>query len=123
MLLGLLPRRRLGAVVAFLIAAGGLGAVLLHGYVDVGSFGPLRNMYDPIWCTEKTINAIAEAVVAVGALALLPAVPRHQTLRVELWGGRFRCPLRGGRPVLGPPAPWSTKYHQRAGRGPQPGPG
>lgn len=71
MLLVLLPRRRLGAVVAFLVAAGGLGAVLLSGYVDVGGFGPLPNMYDPIWYPEKTISAIAELVAAVGALALL----------------------------------------------------
>jgi len=28
-------------------------------------------MYDPIWYPEKTISAIAEAVAAVGALALL----------------------------------------------------
>ena len=71
MLLVSLPRRRLGAVMAFLITAGGLGAVLLFGYVDVGGLGPLPNMYDPIWYPEKTISAIAEAVAAVGALALL----------------------------------------------------
>jgi hypothetical protein len=71
MLLVLLTRHRLGAVVAFLIAAGGLGAVLLYAYVDVGGFGPLPNMYDPIWYPEKTISAIAEAAAAVGALALL----------------------------------------------------
>jgi hypothetical protein len=71
MLLVLLTRHRLGAVVAFLIAAGGLGAVLVYGYVDVGGFGPLPDMYDPIWYPEKTISAMAEAVAAVGALALL----------------------------------------------------
>jgi hypothetical protein len=71
MLLVLLTRHRLGALVAFLIAAGGLGAVLLYAYVDVGDFGPLPNMYDPIWYPEKIISAIAEAVAAVGALALL----------------------------------------------------
>lgn len=56
---------------AFLIAAGGLGAVLLYGYIDVGGFGPLPDMYDPIWYPEKTISAVAEAVAAVGALCLL----------------------------------------------------
>ena len=71
MLLVLLTRNRLGALVAFLVAAGGLGAVLLYGYIDVGGFGPLPDMYDPIWYTEKTISAIAEAVAAVGALCLL----------------------------------------------------
>jgi hypothetical protein len=57
--------------VAFLIAAGGLGAVLLYGYIDVGGFGPLPDMYDPIWYTQKTISAVAEAVAAVGGLCLL----------------------------------------------------
>ena len=71
MLLVLLTRHRLGALVAFLIAAGGLGAVMLYAYVDVGGFGPLPDMYDPIWYPEKTVSAIAEAVAAVGALALL----------------------------------------------------
>jgi hypothetical protein len=71
MVLVLLTRHRFGAVVAFLVAAGGLGAVLLYAYVDVGAIGPLPNMYDPIWYPEKTISAIAEAVAAVGALALL----------------------------------------------------
>ena len=71
MLLVLLTRHRLGALVAFLIAAGGLGAVLLYGYIDVGGVGPLPDMYDPIWYTEKTISAVAEAVAAVGALCLL----------------------------------------------------
>jgi hypothetical protein len=64
-------RSRLAAGFAFLIAAGGLGAVLLYGYVDVGGLGPLPDMYDPSWSTEKTISAIAEAVAAVGALCLL----------------------------------------------------
>jgi hypothetical protein len=71
MLLVLLTHHRLGALLAFLIAAGGLGAVLLYAYVDVGGFGPLPDMYDPIWYPEKTFSAIAEAVAAVGAFALL----------------------------------------------------
>jgi hypothetical protein len=71
MLLVLLTRNRLGAAAALLIAAGGLGAVLLYGYIDVGAFGPLPDMYDPIWYPEKTISAVAEAVAAVSALCLL----------------------------------------------------
>jgi hypothetical protein len=45
--------------------------LLLYAFIDVGGFGPLPDMYDPIWYTEKTISAIAEAVAAVGALCLL----------------------------------------------------
>ena len=70
-LLVILTRHRLAAMLAFLIAAGGLGAVLLYGYVDVGAFGPLPDMYDPIWYPEKTISVIAEAVSAVAAICLL----------------------------------------------------
>ena len=70
MLLVLATRRRLAAAVAFLIAAGGLGALLLYSYIDVGGFGPVPDMYDPIWYTEKTVSAVAEAVAAVGALCL-----------------------------------------------------
>lgn len=70
MLLVLLTRDRVAAAVAFLVAAGGLGAVLLYAYVDVGGLGPLPNMYDPLWYTEKTISAVAAAVAAGAALCL-----------------------------------------------------
>ena len=70
MALVLATRRRFAAALAFLIAAGGLGALLLYGYVDVGGFGPVPDMYDPVWYTQKTITAVAEAIAAVGALAL-----------------------------------------------------
>lgn len=75
MLLVLLTRHRFAAMVAFLIAAGGLGAVLLFAYVDVGGWGPLPKMYDPFWYPEKTISAVAEAVAALGALWLLVMPP------------------------------------------------
>ena len=69
-LLVLLAPHRFAAVVAFLIAAGGLGAVLMYGYIDVGSFGPLPDMYDPTCYPEKTISAVAETAAAAGALCL-----------------------------------------------------
>jgi hypothetical protein len=47
MVLVLATRRRFAAALAFLIAAGGLGALLLYGYVDMGGFGPVPDMYDP----------------------------------------------------------------------------
>jgi hypothetical protein len=61
----------LTAVVAFITSAGGLGAVLLYRYVDVGAFGPFPDMYDPTWYPEKTISAIAEGVVVLVALVLI----------------------------------------------------
>ena len=67
----LLTRTQIGVVVAFLVAAGGVGAVLLYQYVDVGAVGPLPNMYEPLSYPEKTYSLIAEAVAALAALALL----------------------------------------------------
>jgi lipoprotein signal peptidase len=95
----LLTRYRLGALVALLIAAGGLGAVLLYAFIDVGGFGPVPDMYDPIWYTEKTISAIAEAVAAVAALCLL------------LTSG-----ARGSRPERSPSR--SDRVRQTGGNGP-----
>ncbi|MEP7193645.1 MAG: hypothetical protein ABI903_12355 [Actinomycetota bacterium] len=71
MLAVLTSRHRLVVAFAFLVAAGGLGAVLLYGYFDIGGFGPLPDMYDPVWSRQKTISAIAEALAALAALCLL----------------------------------------------------
>jgi len=65
-------------VIAFLVAAGGLAAVLLYAYVDVGAIGPLPNMDDPTWPTEKTLSAVAEGAAALAALAHLGLVPRRE---------------------------------------------
>lgn len=54
---------------AFLVAASGLGAILLYRYIDVGTLGPLPNMYEPLWYPKKTTAAIAEGVATVTALA------------------------------------------------------
>jgi hypothetical protein len=69
-------RRRVAAGFALLIAAGGLGALLVYGYVNVGNLGPFPDMYDPLWYAEKTISAVAEAVATLGALGLL-LLPRE----------------------------------------------
>ena len=63
--------RRYTALLAFLISAGGLAAVLLYAWVDVGRIGPLPDMYDPYWSTEKAFSVAGEAVAAVASLALL----------------------------------------------------
>jgi len=74
-ILGTLVRpRRYTAAFAFLVAAGGLGAVLLYRYVDVGSIGPIPSMYEPVWYPEKTHSAWAEAIAAVAAAVLLAAL-------------------------------------------------
>jgi hypothetical protein len=50
---------------AGLVGLGGVAAVLLYRYVDVGAIGPIPNMYEPIWFPLKTRSAWAEAAVAV----------------------------------------------------------
>jgi len=67
----LLVRRRTSMAVALLVAAGGVAAVLVYRYVDVGAVGALPDMYDPSWYAEKTISAVAEAVAATAALIYL----------------------------------------------------
>jgi cytochrome c oxidase assembly factor CtaG len=78
MVLVLATRRRFAALVALLIAAGGVGAVLAYGFVDIGSLGPLPDMYDPTWSTEKVVSVVAEGFAALGALGLL-FLPRVNT--------------------------------------------
>jgi hypothetical protein len=59
------PRRALAWAVAFLVAASAFGAVMLYRYVDVGSLGPLPNMYEPTWTTPyKLMSAYAEGIGA-----------------------------------------------------------
>ncbi len=50
---------------AGLVGLGGVAAVLLYRYVDVGAIGPVPNMYEPVWYPLKTRSAWAEAAVAV----------------------------------------------------------
>ncbi|MBR7836531.1 hypothetical protein KDL01_24850 [Actinospica durhamensis] len=86
--LGIVVRgRRLEAAVGFLIAAAAVGAVLLYRYVNVGKLGPLPNMYDPAWYTEKTISLIAEAVAVLACAGLL-AVRQWQHRRARLDPGQ-----------------------------------
>jgi hypothetical protein len=65
----LAPWKRIAYLVAFLVAASAFGAVMLYRYDNVGSIGPLPNMYEPVWFTKKTVTAYAEAGAAVVALA------------------------------------------------------
>jgi hypothetical protein len=63
------------------LAAGATGfagvvAVLLYRYVDVGSIGPIPNMYEPAWFPEKLHSAYAEGLVVV-ACAARGLVPRR----------------------------------------------
>lgn len=79
-LLVLFGTRPLVWAYALLVAAAGLAAVLLYHYVDVGTVGPLPNMYEPAWYPEKTASAVAEAAATLTAAAgLLLARRLHLT--------------------------------------------
>jgi hypothetical protein len=55
--------------IAVLVAASAAAAVLLYTYVDVGSLGPLPNMYEPTWALPgKRASAFAETAATVLAL-------------------------------------------------------
>jgi len=72
-LLVLVWPRRSTWIAALLVAASALGAVLLYRYVDVGSLGPLPNMYENTWQVPgKVLSAWAEgAAVVLAGLGLL----------------------------------------------------
>jgi len=64
-----------------LVAAGSLGAVLLYRYFQIPQLGPLPSMYEPIWFTEKSLSAAAEAVAALACLLHLAAPSPHSAQR------------------------------------------
>jgi hypothetical protein len=69
---------------AFAVAAGGLAAVLLYRWVDVGPLGPLPNMYEPVWYSEKTFSAVAQAIAALAAAVLAARAVRASHARRPL---------------------------------------
>lgn len=77
----LLVRGRLVALVAVAVLSGGVFAVLLYRYVNVGALGPLPNMYEPFWYDDKTLSFWAELIGAVAALALFVTTHRVRSLR------------------------------------------
>lgn len=74
----LVRANRWTALLAVAVSAGGLGALLLYRYVNVGTIGPLPNMYEPVWYTDKQWSAAGEALATVAGLALIAlAWPRR----------------------------------------------
>ncbi|MYS20308.1 hypothetical protein GA0115240_118130 [Streptomyces sp. DvalAA-14] len=70
-LLVLFLRRPVGDIFAWLVAAGGLFAVLIYRYDDLGSIGPLPDLYEPIWTTDKKISAGSQVVTILAVSFLL----------------------------------------------------
>lgn len=65
-------------VLAFLVAGAGTAAVVLYAVVDVGALGPVPDMYDASWYTEKTVSLVAEAIATVAAATLLLGRAPHK---------------------------------------------
>jgi hypothetical protein len=64
---------------ALAVAASALAAVLLYRYVDVGSLGPLPDMYENTWQVPgKLLSAYAEAA-AIGLAGLGLLIYRTRT--------------------------------------------
>jgi hypothetical protein len=57
---------------AWLVAASAAGGMLLYRYHDPGFLGPLPDMYEPFWFTEKVLAGAAEGVaVTTSTMGLL----------------------------------------------------
>jgi hypothetical protein len=77
-------RRPVFALIAFLVAGGGLVPLLVYRYYDIGAIGPLPSMYEPAWYPDKTHTCIAQAISAAAALVLLAVlVVRGRRTRTE----------------------------------------
>jgi hypothetical protein len=82
-------RRPATDLLALSVAAGGVVAVLLYRYVEVGPIGPLPSMYEPVWYAEKSLSLAAEAVAATAAFAVLVlGMRRAENSRVDHKGHR-----------------------------------
>lgn len=75
----LLLNSRLTSALAALVAGSAFAAVMVSVYVDLGSIGPLPDLYEPAWYPTKTTSAVAEAIATVAAIALLVTqIVRHR---------------------------------------------
>ena len=61
----------LSSAFALAVTGGGAFALLLYRYDNVGKLGPIPNMYEPVWFTEKEWALAGELVALAAAAALL----------------------------------------------------
>ena len=61
-LLVVLVAWRIVWVLTFAVAASAFAAVMLYAHYDIHAIGPIPDMYEPLWYSEKTLAATAEAV-------------------------------------------------------------
>jgi len=67
----LVQGNRLAWLALGVVAAASLAALLLSTWVTIPSIGPLPEIHDPIWYTEKTLAAISAGIATLAAIAAL----------------------------------------------------
>lgn len=78
---------------AVLVTGGGAFVLLLYRYVDVGKIGPIPNMHEPVWFTEKEVSLTGE-LVALGASLVLLGMAAYARL-----GARRKSASHSAHPV------------------------
>lgn len=81
-LLMMVVRTRITALIAVSVAGGGLVALLVYRYFDIGAFGPLPPMYEPAWYSDKVTTCVVQAISTVVGLGLL-LTPIRSSRRTE----------------------------------------
>jgi hypothetical protein len=76
-LLIIVSGRRLVWALAALVAASALAAIIISANYDIGTIGPIPDMYEPLWYPEKTLTASAEAVAVGLAVIGFVLAPRR----------------------------------------------
>lgn len=76
---------RFGWLAALAVGGASLAAVLVTRYVDIGQLGPIPDMYEPVWFTDKSRSAVAEGVTTVIALVQVAILlrPRRRARAVR----------------------------------------
>ncbi len=75
-LLVLVVHRTLTDLYAWLVAAGGLALVLIYRYADVGRLGPVPDMYEPAWFSDKWLTVAGQGLTVLTVGVLLFVRPR-----------------------------------------------
>ena len=81
-LLVILGSRREIWAFATLVAGSALAAITISANYDIGSIGPIPDMYEPLWYPEKTLTAGAEAIatgLALIGFVLAPKIAHRPT--------------------------------------------
>jgi len=93
-LLLVLRQNILTSAFTVLVTGGGAFALLLYRYVNVGKLGPLPNMYEPVWYSEKTQSLIGEFIGLGASLVLL-----GMAVYARFVGARHRSAAHSAHPV------------------------